>query len=186
MHLADHLPRPLPWRPHVRGDWAWRCRGCERPPRLDDRRALELASSNAPAAEQGWLTVVVEGGGTVAAPGITCPADCSEGYQLGSTVGLTASPSAGYELGGWSGACAGPGVCAATIGEATFVKAGFVPVARPSTARSPDLDRDGVQDLGDRCAQTARRLRLVMRGCSLPDLLQNGESLSDVYDFPGK
>jgi len=55
------------------------------------------------------LTVVVEpeGSGTVEAEGIECPEDCSEEYEEGTEVVLTATAAEGYEFVGWGGDCAG-------------------------------------------------------------------------------
>lgn len=51
------------------------------------------------------LTVTVIGNGTVTSnpAGITCGADCSEPYPLGTVVALTATPAAGYNFSAWSG-----------------------------------------------------------------------------------
>lgn len=51
------------------------------------------------------------GDGVVASSpsGINCGADCSERYVSGTTVSLTATPSADSAFAGWGGACAGQG-----------------------------------------------------------------------------
>ncbi|MBK9031388.1 MAG: choice-of-anchor D domain-containing protein [Myxococcales bacterium] len=51
------------------------------------------------------LTVTVSGSGTVtsAPTGITCGADCSEAYVVGTSVTLTAEPGPGYEVFAWTG-----------------------------------------------------------------------------------
>jgi uncharacterized repeat protein (TIGR02543 family) len=50
------------------------------------------------------LAVTVSGAGTVASvpTGIACPGDCGEDYAKGSSVALTATPSAGYTFAGWT------------------------------------------------------------------------------------
>jgi NOL1/NOP2/fmu family ribosome biogenesis protein len=55
------------------------------------------------------LYVSVNGQGTVGSSpaGINCPGDCAETYLSGTTVGLTATPSAGWQLSQWSGDCSG-------------------------------------------------------------------------------
>ncbi len=65
------------------------------------------------------------GSGTVAAPGISCGADCTELYNFGSMVTLTATPATGSTFAGWSGACSGTGSCAVTMTAARSVTATF-------------------------------------------------------------
>lgn len=80
---------------------------------------------------QHTLTVVRAGNGTgsvTSTPaGITCGADCSEPYNNGATVQLTAVAGVGSSFAGWSGGgCSGTGVCALTMTAATSVTATFV------------------------------------------------------------
>ncbi|MCP4896580.1 MAG: DUF11 domain-containing protein [bacterium] len=53
------------------------------------------------------LSVTVDGGGTGSVSsspsGISCPGDCSEGYDHGEVVTLTPSAGSGSEFAGWSG-----------------------------------------------------------------------------------
>jgi Divergent InlB B-repeat domain/WD40-like Beta Propeller Repeat len=67
------------------------------------------------------------GGGTVTSSpaGIDCGADCSEPYDEGTTVTLTASPDSTSAFGGWSGACAGTGSCTVTMNASKSVTATF-------------------------------------------------------------
>lgn len=75
------------------------------------------------------LTVVPAGSGTgvvTSGPaGITCGTDCTELYDLGTIVTLTATPSSGSTFAGWSGACTGTGTCQVTIANTTSVTATF-------------------------------------------------------------
>ena len=68
------------------------------------------------------------GAGTVTRSGgaINCGATCTESLAPGSTVTLTASPSAGSTFAGWSGGtCTGTGSCTFTINANTTVNAQF-------------------------------------------------------------
>jgi hypothetical protein len=68
------------------------------------------------------------GGGTVssAPAGINCGADCTEAYNFGTLVTLTAVADATSAFGGWTGAgCAGTGTCAVTMNQTTAVTALF-------------------------------------------------------------
>ncbi len=68
------------------------------------------------------------GTGTVssATAGINCGADCSEEYNYGTTVTLSANPDAGFVFSGWSGGgCSGTGNCQVTMNDNTTVTATF-------------------------------------------------------------
>ena len=68
------------------------------------------------------------GSGTVTSnpTGINCGADCSESYNSGTVVTLTASPAGGSTFAGWSGAgCSGTGTCNVTMNAAASVTATF-------------------------------------------------------------
>ena len=76
------------------------------------------------------LTVSRDGAGTgkveSTPAGIDCGGDCSEVYDYGSQVTLTAAPAAGSTFGGWSGGgCSGTGNCVTTITDITNVTASF-------------------------------------------------------------
>ena len=75
------------------------------------------------------------GSGTVTSTpaGIDCGSDCSEPYNPGATVTLTAAPVAGSVFTGWSGAgCSGAGGCVVTMNDDTTVTAAF-------NVQAPDL-----------------------------------------------
>lgn len=68
------------------------------------------------------------GSGSIASDpiGIACGADCSEEYNHGVVVTLTASPSGSANFAGWSGGgCSGVGTCVVSMTAATAVTATF-------------------------------------------------------------
>lgn len=83
------------------------------------------------------LTVTKAGTGTgtvTSSPaGIDCGSDCTESYATGTSVTLTATPSAGSVFAGWSGACTGTGTCTVAMTEARSVTATFDLSADPPT-----------------------------------------------------
>jgi hypothetical protein len=75
------------------------------------------------------LTVTKSGTGTVtsAPAGITCPTDCTEFFDAGTGVTLTATPAAGSFFTGWGGACGGVSTtCDVDMDQPRNVTAGFV------------------------------------------------------------
>ena len=83
------------------------------------------------------------GAGSVAsAPsGIACPGDCSEGYALGASVTLTATPVQGSVFAGWSGDCSGTGACAIAMDGSRQAIAQFDATSHPLEVQ---LDGDGL------------------------------------------
>ena len=81
------------------------------------------------AQQQYTLTVTKAGtgSGTVASnpAGINCGADCSEAYNQGTSVTLTATPDSGCTFTGWSGACSGAGACTVSMTSDKTVTATF-------------------------------------------------------------
>ncbi|HIJ98575.1 TPA: Ig-like domain-containing protein, partial [archaeon] len=76
------------------------------------------------------------GSGTVTATGINCPTDCSESYNSGTPVTLTAAPSSGSTFGGWGGACSGTTAsCTVTIDAVKTVTATFTTAAVADTTK---------------------------------------------------
>ena len=55
------------------------------------------------------------GTGTITGPGINCPGDCTETYDDGEVVNLSASPGGGSNFTGWTGDCSGTGPCQVTM-----------------------------------------------------------------------
>jgi uncharacterized repeat protein (TIGR02543 family) len=74
------------------------------------------------------VTVNGTGSGTVTSSpaGINCPGDCSQSYDDGQVVTLTAAPGGGSTFAGWSGACTGTATtCNVTMNAARSVTATF-------------------------------------------------------------
>ena len=76
------------------------------------------------------LSVTLDGdaSGTVTSspPGINCGSDCTESYDAGTGVTLTATPEQGASFAGWSGACSGSAMtCTLTMNGSRSVTATF-------------------------------------------------------------
>jgi uncharacterized repeat protein (TIGR02543 family) len=93
--------------------------------------ASTVAASFASAPAVYTLTVTASGEGTVVSTptGITCGADCIEGYAAGSVITLSALPKTGWTFAGWTGGgCSGTAPCTVTLAAARTVAASFVKV----------------------------------------------------------
>ncbi len=85
-------------------------------------------------ASQFTLTVDVAGSGSVSSSpaGISCGSDCSQQYNSGDTITLTAKADSGFIFSRWSGACTGSGGCSVTMSADQGVTATFDPVSTES------------------------------------------------------
>jgi Fe-S cluster biogenesis protein NfuA len=102
------------------------------------------ATFDAAPVPQFTLTVATAGtgAGSVTAPGIACPGDCSQTYNSGTAVALTVTPAAGAVFAGWSGACSGAGACSVDMTADRSVTATFT--AQPTGTTYPlTVTRDG-------------------------------------------
>lgn len=79
--------------------------------------------------QQNTLTVTKAGTGSgtvISSPaGVNCGTDCSESYNTGTVVTLSATPATGSTFAGWSGSCTGTGTCSVTMSAAKSVTATF-------------------------------------------------------------
>src|SRR4051812_6450010 len=85
------------------------------------------------------LSVVVSGGGSVRSTpaAIDCGATCTATLPDGTSLTLTATPSAGATFAGWSGACSGSGVCTLKLGSDSTVQATFTEASPPPPPTPP-------------------------------------------------
>ncbi|MBK8742437.1 MAG: hypothetical protein IPM02_24415 [Betaproteobacteria bacterium] len=81
------------------------------------------------------------GAGTVTSNvgAINCGVACSDTYNDGTVITLTAAPAAGSQFTGWLGPCSGSGACQFTLDGATTAAATFAPIL----LGPPSLDIDG-------------------------------------------
>jgi uncharacterized protein (DUF2141 family) len=90
---------------------------------------IALSGSTVEQPQQYTLTVTKAGTGsgsvTSNPAGITCGADCSEVYNQGTSVTLTATPDSGSTFTGWSGVCSGTGACTVSMTSDKTVTATF-------------------------------------------------------------
>jgi YD repeat-containing protein len=119
------------------------------------------------------LTVVKSGAGsgtvTSSPSGIDCGSDCSESYNQGTSVTLTATPASGSTFGGWSGACSGTGTCTVTMNAAKSVTATFnlqaagytLTVVKPGTGTGTVTSSPAGINCGDDCSETYSKVQKV-------------------------
>jgi uncharacterized delta-60 repeat protein len=97
--------------------------------------------------KQFTLSVTRQGAGsgavTSSPAGIDCGSDCSQAYDIGTAVSLTATPAPGSTFVGWSGSCAGSGACNVTM---TSTRSAIATFALSGGVRG-DANGDGKSDL---------------------------------------
>jgi hypothetical protein len=88
------------------------------------------------------VTKAGTGTGTVSSspPGISCGGDCSEDYEVGTNVTLTAMADSGSVFVGWSGPCSGNGPCSVVMDTAKEVTATFLPLGSVTIVKDSILD----------------------------------------------
>ncbi len=103
--------------------------------------ATTPASSPPPAQKHG-LSVTLSGSGSVssAPAGINCGTDCSESYDQGTSVTLSAAAASGQRFASWGGACGGSNSsCTLTMTTARDVTAQFVANTPPPDTQAPSV-----------------------------------------------
>lgn len=115
------------------------------------------------------LTVTTAGNGTgtvTSTPaGIVCPATCAASVVAGTTVTLSANPSAGSVFSGFSGACTGKS-CTLTVNGAANVTATFAPEAVEAAVVGNKIRKTGPRNARRVLSVTIdadQEVRIVMR-----------------------
>ena len=125
---------------------------------------IALSGSTVEQPQQYTLTVTKAGtgSGTVTSnpAGINCGADCSEVYNQGTSVTLTATPDSGSTFTGWSGACSGTGACIVTMtsdkaATATFAQQQYtLTVTKAGTGSGTVASNPAGINCGADCSET--------------------------------
>jgi alpha-tubulin suppressor-like RCC1 family protein len=106
------------------GPWTWSCTGLYGGSSANCSATLITYS----------LVVTVTGSGTVhSAPGadVNCSGGCSQSFNVGSSLSLSAASNFGSYFTGWSGACAGTGNCEVLMSQNQPVGATFTADTTP-------------------------------------------------------
>jgi hypothetical protein len=69
--------------------------------------------------------------------GVACPPDCTELYDPGSSVTLSATPSGSSTFSGWAGGCSGISQCTLTLDQGRSASAAFAAPPTPETPSPP-------------------------------------------------
>jgi hypothetical protein len=119
------------------------------------------------------LTVSKSGTGTgtvTSSPsGIDCGPDCSESYNQGTNVTLTATPASGSIFGGWSGGgCSGTGSCSITMNSNQTITATFnqqpqhtLIVTKSGTGTGTVTSSPAGINCGDDCSESYPKVQKV-------------------------
>jgi hypothetical protein len=147
---------------------------------------IELHGSTIEQPQQFTLTVTKAGpgSGTVTSnpAGINCGNDCSESYDQGTSVTLTATPASGSTFGGWSGACSGTGTCV-VIMNADIAVTAALSARPPAISVSPSSLDFGSVKIGKKITKTlkitnnsSRNLMITLSGLEGTDFSIQGSS----------
>src|SRR5262249_5602366 len=109
---------------------------------MDEDRTVVAIFKPEPPPSEFALTVVSpvgSGSGTVTSSpaGINCGIDCSEVYEAGTEVTLTAAAASGSTFSGWSGDCTGTGACKVKMSQTRKVTATFTKESTPPPPPGP-------------------------------------------------
>lgn len=117
-------------------------------PRIDVKAALD-SLADPPDTRTLALTFAGNGRGTVtftpAGSSASCTASCSNRYETGTVVSLSAAAGTSSSFTGWTGACSGTGTCSVTMSSARQVGAIFEAVSSgPSQTLSLTTTGSGI------------------------------------------
>jgi uncharacterized repeat protein (TIGR02543 family) len=119
------------------------------------------------------FTLTVQKGGSgigsvVSTPaGINCGSDCTEAYNSGTVVTLTATPVSVSTFEGWSGACSGTGQCSVTMDADKTVTATFnqqqytLTVTKAGTGSGTVTSSPTGINCGSDCSETYTKIQKV-------------------------
>ena len=107
--------------------------------------------------------------------GINCGSDCREGYNPGTVVTLTATPTLGSAFAGWSGACSDTGQCSVTMNADQTVAATFNP--------EPDLTGEWTTPVTQTCKSTKKGPTCTIRGTLTVKNVFNRDASSSTIKF---
>ncbi|MBK8011311.1 MAG: InlB B-repeat-containing protein [Deltaproteobacteria bacterium] len=125
--------------------------------------AMRIAAGDEPTSYT--LSVTKNGAGTVTSQsdGINCGSTCSKNYAAGTSVTLTAQPSAGSTFGGWTGNCSriSGTLCVVEMDQPRSVSATFTATNLPTFPTSLSF-APGNFSHGQNDAVETRNLRLML------------------------
>ena len=137
------------------------------------------------------------GTGSVTGPGISCPGDCTEIYQRGTSLTLNAAGTGGSTFVGWSGACVGTGACVLTMDADKVATATFNPPTckgKPATivgtngsdVRKGTPGKDVIVGLGANDKLSGLAGNDLICGGAGKDTLNGGKGKDKLYGEAGK
>jgi uncharacterized protein (DUF2141 family) len=153
--------------------WSGACSGTGTCSVTMDSNKTVTATFNLLPPPQYTLTVAKSGTGsgtvTSSPSGIDCGSDCSEPYNQGTAVTLSATASAGSTFAGWSGACSGTGTCSVTMDSNKTVTATFglqqpqysLTVVKTGTGNGKVISIPAGINCGSDCAETYSKVKKV-------------------------
>ncbi len=114
--------------------WSGDCSGQSCSLTMNADKSVTATFTQNPPPPTHQLTVAKSGSGTVTSSpaGINCGADCSQSYDEGTPVTLSAQAAAGWSFSGWSGDCSGQS-CSLTMNADKSVTATFTQNPPPPT-----------------------------------------------------